>query len=129
MKISHIGYAVSSLENAAAQFETLGYAVEGGVTCDAVRHVRIQFLRSGDHVVELVAPLDEMSPVNDVLRKKGSSPYHICYETEDMSADIERLKKQGFKPISKPLAAPALNGHPVCFLFSPVIGLIELVEL
>ena len=129
MMVSHIGYAVRSLEKAAEQFVALGYVPEGGVTCDRIRHVRIQFLRNNDHIVELVAPLDPESPVNDILRKKGSSPYHICYGTNMMSSEVERLKKQGFKLISAPLAAPALNGHPVCFMFSPFIGLIELVEL
>lgn len=129
MKIAHIGYAVNSLEKSVKQFEALGYIPESDVFCDQTRHVRIQFWRNGDYILELIAPLDAESPIHDLLKKKGSSPYHICYETKDLSADIARLEKQGFKVISKPLPAPAINGCPVCFLFSPIIGLIELVGL
>lgn len=129
MKIAHLGYAVSSLEKSAKQFEALGYIPDSDAVCDETRHVRIQFWRNGDYVVELVAPLDEKSPIHDLLKKKGSSPYHICYETGDITADLKRLEGIGFKAITKPSPAPAIGGRSVCFLFSPASGLIELVDL
>jgi hypothetical protein len=46
--------------------------------------------------IELVAPLDDTSPVSDILSrmKNTSSPYHICYETENLEKAVNILRKK-----------------------------------
>lgn len=56
------------------------------------------------------------------------SPYHICYEVENIEEAILELKKQKFILVQKPQVAVAMNNKKVCFLFNKNTGLIELVE-
>jgi methylmalonyl-CoA/ethylmalonyl-CoA epimerase len=133
MKIDHIGYAVTEVEEAAAAFLNLGYAVHalcggGGYIDDRSRRVRICFLRDpGGARVELVAPLGENSPVRAWLEKNGPSPYHIAYESADVPADAANLRKRGFLLVGPPSPAVAFGGRLVAFLYGKAAGLIELV--
>ena len=128
LKIHHVGYAVPSIESARAEFEALGWQVIGGVTDDASRKVRIQFLRLGDDVVELVAPLTADSPIKKTLQKGSGTPYHICYEVDSLELAEAGLKKLRFIVFRKPAPAPAIENLRVEWFFSKNGGIIELVE-
>ncbi len=129
MKIDHIGYAVKDMEGAIRKFLFLGYRLCGKAVDDAERKVKIQFLLdSKDERVELVAPLEQNSPVDGWLEKNGNSPYHICYESEDMERDIAALKANGFIIVRRASPAPAMGGRQVAFLYSRETGPLELVE-
>jgi len=93
-----------------------------------LRKVIIQFIENGDYLIELVAPLNKESPVTNLLKKQGNSPYHICYKTNNLEKEISDLGNNGFVVISNFLKAPAINNKKVIFLYKKEIGLIELVE-
>lgn len=78
--------------------------------------------------IELLAPVDEKSPVNNTLDKVGVAPYHCCYVVENLEEATAKLRKQKFIMVSKPAMAVAFCGSRVCFLFNKNVGLIELVE-
>ena len=78
--------------------------------------------------LELLAPVNENSPVNNILEKNGVSPYHTCYVVKDIQEAISELRKQKYVMISKPAEAVAFKGSKVAFLFNKNVGLIELVE-
>ena len=128
LKIHHVGYAVPAIESARAEFESLGWHVIGGVTDDVARKVRIQFLRLGDAVVELVAPLTDDSPIKKTLQKGGGTPYHICYEVNSLDSAEAELKCLHFIVFKKPAPAPAIENRRVEWFFSKNNGIIELVE-
>jgi len=128
MKVHHIGYAVDEMDGAIKKFEDLGYALIGEKTEDKLRKVVIAFVKSGDTLVELIAPSGTGSPVDRVIEKNGATPYHICYEVEDIAETCSLLKKEGWTILIKPAPAPAISGAPVAFLYNKIIGLIELVE-
>ncbi len=128
MKIHHIGYAVKKIEDSINEFKKLGYETIGNKIIDNLRNVIIQFIKNGDYLIELVAPLNKESPVTNLLKKQGNSPYHICYETHDIKKEIKNLENNGFVLISDLLEAPAINNQKVIFLYKKEIGLLELVE-
>ena len=128
LRVHHIGYAVSSIEQALPEFEVLGWAVCGGVTDDVSRKVRIQFLCLGDDMVELVAPLTDDSPIRKVLRNGSGIPYHICYEVDSMEEAEVMLKSKRFLVFKKPLPAPAIGMRRVAWFYSKNGGILELVE-
>lgn len=129
MRIDHIGYAVQDLQAATAAFLDMGYRPCGDAVEDRGRNVAIRFLCDPAGVrVELIAPLGEDSPVSAWLRKNGNSPYHICYESEKLAADVAALKKKGFMVVQPSLPAPAMEDRNVCFMYNRNTGLIELVE-
>jgi len=129
MQVDHIGYAVRDIEKAQKKFEVIGYSFEPVVQDDA-RGIYISFGVMDGYRIELVAPISKEieSPVDGVLGKAGASPYHICYKSGQIDADIERLQKERFK-VTVPLApAVAFGGKRVVFMYSLTVGLIEIVE-
>ena len=125
--IDHIGYAVKDLASAKEYFKALGFdfSVEKE---DLFRSVNVCVATdlSGSRI-ELLAPAKEKSPIDSYLKKIGSTPYHICYETDDMNDSINELTKIGFTLLSKPDISVPLNGT-VCFLYETEVGLIELIR-
>ena len=127
MRIDHIGYAVKNIDKAKKSMETIGYTFEPTVE-DKDRDIFIAFGELDDYRVELVAPMVEGSPVDMYLSKIGPTPYHICYRSSDIEADIAKLQKNRFK-VSIPLApAIAFGNKRVVFMYSLSVGLIEIVE-
>lgn len=127
MKIDHIGYAVKNIDKAKKQMEMLGFSFEETVT-DADRNIYLAFGEMCGYRVELVAPISNGTPVDTFLEKIGSTPYHICYTSNEIEADMERLQQKRFK-VTIPLApAVAFGGKRVVFLYSLSVGLIEIVE-
>lgn len=129
MKFHHIGIACFDINDSKAFYEFIGYEASE-VKDDPIQDIRICFLRKeGAPMLELLAPIDENSPVNRILNTQGVTPYHICYEVEDMEQTMTFLRKQQkFVRISKPAPACAIDDRRVCFMFRKDVGLIELVE-
>ena len=127
-KFHHIGVAVKDIEATASVYEQGGYRRSVSVF-DPIQDVNICWLtKEGMPTVELLAPVDEKSPVNKTLEKVGVSPYHCCYVVDNIEDEVEELKKQKYIMISKPAEAVAFCGSRVCFLYNKNVGLIELVE-
>lgn len=128
LKFHHIGMAVRDLDATATLYEAGGYR-RSAVVEDPVQHVRICWLsKEGAPLVELLASLDDESPVLNILDKVGVSPYHCCYEVDKLEEAVAVLRRQKYALVRRPVEAPALRGSRVCFLFNKNIGLIELVE-
>ena len=130
MKMDHIGYAVKRIDRAKESFEKLGFSF-GEIVEDTDRNIRIAFGEKDGYRVELVSPLNrqEKSPVDAYLEKTGPTPYHLCYQSDDLAEDMERLQRQGYKVVIAPQKAVAFGGgRRVVFLACLAIGLIEIVE-
>lgn len=127
-KFHHIGVAVKDLDATAFVYEQGGYKRSSSIF-DPIQNVNICWLtKEGMPTVELLAPVDEKSPVNKTLEKVGVSPYHCCYLVEKLEEAVAELRKQNYIMVSKPAEAVAFCGSRVCFLFNKNVGLIELVE-
>lgn len=128
MKFHHIGVAVKSIDKTAAVYVAGGYT-QSVTTFDAVQNVNICWLtKDGMPTVELLAPVDETSPVCKTLEKNGVTPYHTCYIVDDIEQAVAELRKLKYIAVSNPVAAPAISNSRVCFLYNKNVGLIELVE-
>lgn len=127
MRIDHIGYAVKDIEKAKKNMESLGYKFDPTIN-DPNRNIYISFGELDGYRIELVSPSGINSPVDTFLSKIGPTPYHICYKSRNIEADIELLKKSRFR-VSIPLSpAVAFGGKRVIFMYSLFAGLIEIVE-
>ena len=90
LEIDHIGYAVNNLEEAMGQMCLLGYSF-GKAIKDEERKVLLAFGNYKGYQVELVAPAAGGSPVDNILKNTGPSPYHICYCSNDFDEDLKIL--------------------------------------
>ena len=124
----HIGIAVYSFEKVMPFYLSQGYTIDIELF-DPEQNVEVCVLRHRTApCIELLAPHDEKSPINNILKKTGVTPYHICYEVEDMEECVTYLKNERFLPVSKPKVSNAFNNHLVCFLIKKDVGLIEIIE-
>lgn len=124
----HIGVACNDIEATLAAYEMIGYA-HGRVVVDPVQNIKICFLSSPTNpMIELLAPVDENSPVVQILKKNGTTPYHICYMVPDIKDAIKQLKRKRYVLVSSAKPACALDNREVAFLFHKDIGLIELLQ-
>jgi len=127
-RFHHVGIATDSIDKTTVPFINAGYEITD-IIFDPIQNVHISFLKRADTpFLELVEPIDETSPVHNILNKVGVSAYHFCYEVDDLEQSITKLRKQKFMPIIKPVEAVAFNGRKVCFLYNTNTGLIELLE-
>ncbi|MBR5736522.1 MAG: VOC family protein [Bacteroidales bacterium] len=127
-KFHHIGVAVKDLEATASVYAFGGYHCSSTIF-DPIQNVYICWLtKDGFPTVELLAPVDEKSPVNKTLEKVGVSPYHFCYVVDNLEDAVAELRKQRYIAVSKPVEAVAFLGSRVCFLYNKNVGLVELVE-
>lgn len=128
LKVHHIGYLVRKMEKAMDSFRQLGYTVLQDTVHDPIRRIHICFMEKDGYVVELVSPAGDDSLVSGLSKKYKNSPYHICYETPDLSKTLSLLTAGGYTAIDTPTPAPALEDRRVVFLMSPFLGMIELLE-
>ena len=123
----HIGYAVCDIAETAFFYTSEGWSMSK-ITIDKVQNSQIAFLsKNGQPLIELVSPIDEKSPVGKILEKNGVTPYHICYEVDDIYEAIKIMRKKHFIPLFKPVEAIAFENRPICYIYNKNVGLIELL--
>ena len=84
----HIGIACRDIAKTQAFYLGQGYTASPVVE-DPLQHVRISFLeKEGAPRIELLEPLDDQSPVARTLATSGVSPYHMCYEVQDIESAV-----------------------------------------
>jgi methylmalonyl-CoA/ethylmalonyl-CoA epimerase len=128
LQFHHIGYAVKDILTTATYYTQAGWAMSE-IYCDKIQNTQIAFLSKDIcPLIELVAPINENSPVVKTLNKMGVTPYHICYEVEDIEQSVTALKKQHFLPLFKPVEAIAFGNRQICYLYNQHVGLIELLS-
>lgn len=129
LRISHIAIAVADLETARKAFETLvGNKVE---LVEEVpdQKVRVGMLPVGESRLELAGPTDPSSTIATFIEKRGEGIHHICFEVEDIRAELARLKAAGFQLIDDQPRLGA-DGHLIAFIHPRTTGgvLVELSE-
>ncbi|MGB2087397.1 MAG: methylmalonyl-CoA epimerase [Psychroflexus salarius] len=99
-KIEHIGIAVSNLKEAAKTYEVLMQEKPYKTENVESEGVATLFFKSGESKIELLAATKDNSPIAKFIAKKGEGIHHIAFSVEDIEAEIERLKSEGYQLIS-----------------------------
>lgn len=114
-RIEHIGIAVKSLQDAVPLFEKLlntqCYKTEKVET----ENVVTAFFQTSDSKIELLESTDPDGVIARFIEKKGEGLHHIAFEVADINAEIERLKKEGFKVLNEE-PKPGADNKLICFL-------------
>ena len=95
-KIEHIGIAVKSIEESnnlfAKLFDDSHYKTEEVES----EGVKTSFFKIGENKIELLEATNEDSPIAKFISKKGEGVHHIAFDVDDIEAEINRLKNEGF---------------------------------
>lgn len=114
-KVEHIGIAVKSLEISIPVFEkilnTTCYKTE---TVESEK-VSTAFFKTGPNKIELLESTDPDGVIAKYIEKKGEGMHHIAFAVEDIEAEMERLRQEGFVLLNEKPKQGADN-KLVCFL-------------
>ncbi len=128
-RLDHVAIAVPDLDAAIRRFtEDLGLSLAG--TEDVLSALtRTAFLPVPGTRIELIHPLDGRGPVATSLEKRGPGLHHLCFETDDIEADMARLRERGYRLLSD-APQPGAHGTRVVFVHPKGFDgvLIELAE-
>jgi methylmalonyl-CoA/ethylmalonyl-CoA epimerase len=100
-KIDHIGIAVKDVEASNELFSKLFNKAPFHQELLETQHLQVSFFALEDTKVELIQPVSEKSTVHKYLENKGEGIHHVAFEVEDIYAEMERLKSEGFQPLQK----------------------------
>ena len=124
MKFDHLGIIVPSLGLGRSHFSKI-YNIKEWTDefIDEVNGVYVQFCRDGDGVCfELVAPINDQSPVCNALTKKVNILNHIAYLVEDIDERLNKFLDGEFIVLGKPQKAIAYNMKKIQFFYSERLG-------
>jgi methylmalonyl-CoA/ethylmalonyl-CoA epimerase len=115
VNVEHIGIAVKNFSEAnALYFKLLGvepYKTEF-VESEAVN---TSFFKVGGTKIELLEGTTPDSAISKFIEKRGEGIHHIAFEVEDILAEMERLKGEGFTLLNETPKKGADN-KLVCFV-------------
>jgi methylmalonyl-CoA/ethylmalonyl-CoA epimerase len=130
-KIDHVGIAVADLDAAIAIYRDSFGLVRVHEETNREQGVREAMLAVGDGetLIQLLAPLDESSPIARFLDRSGPGLQQIAYTVADVSAAAAQLRARGLRLLyDEPRRGTA--GSLVNFIHPKDAGgvLVELVE-
>jgi methylmalonyl-CoA/ethylmalonyl-CoA epimerase len=114
-KCEHIGIAVKSLAVSVPLFEKLLNIKCYKTELVESENVSTAFLKTGETKIELLESTDPDGVIARFIEKKGEGIHHIAFEVDDIEAEMDRLKKEGFVLLNEKPKAGADN-KLVCFL-------------
>ncbi len=99
-KIEHIGIAVKDIQLSGSLYEKLLHTTIYKTEDVASEGVTTAFLQCGPNKIELLEASSADSPIAKFIEKQGEGIHHIAFGVEDIEKEVERLKAEGFQPIS-----------------------------
>lgn len=123
MKFHHVGIACRDLAAELERIVMIHDVVETSpVVFDQGQQAELVLLTLSDGThLELISG----KQVEGIL-KKNITYYHLCFEVDDIRAEIDRLEEQHAKLLSPPTPAPLFDNREVAFLHVSY-GIIELL--
>lgn len=113
--LDHIAIAVPDLEKAIKRFmEDFDLNFEGTEDV-APAKTSTAFFPLPPTSIELVHPLNGEGPIATYLEKRGGGIHHLCFRSDDIEADVERLKAKGYQFLSD-APSPGAHGSKVIFI-------------
>ncbi|MFK7953921.1 MAG: methylmalonyl-CoA epimerase [Ekhidna sp.] len=112
--VEHIGIAVKNISDSNKLFETLfnkpSYKEEEVVS----EQVTTSFFQLGETKIELLEGSGD-SAISKFIEKKGEGIHHIAFEVDDIYAEMDRLRGEGFQILNEEPKKGADN-KLVCFV-------------
>jgi len=130
-RFHHAGYVVPSISEAIAEYQAVfSLDWDGEIIHDPLQIVRVTFLpsnRTHEATVELVEPAGPRSPVLK-FADAGGGLHHVCYEVDNLNAQIASAQEAGCILVRVPLPAAAFGGRKIAWVKSASGQLVELLQ-
>ena len=114
-RMDHVAIAVKDLEEAAKFYQEVMGLTLTGVEVVTAQKTKVGFFRIGDVNIELVQPSEPDSPLVKFLETKGQGIHHVCFEVDDIDAEVKAFVEKGSTMVDqKP--RPGAHGTRVAFV-------------
>ena len=115
LRVDHIGIAVESLAAAKKLYgEVLGLRLLFEEEVPTER-VRVAAYDGGGVRIELLESTSPDGPIGRHLASRGPGVHHVCYQTDDVQASVDRLAAAGVRMIDT-APRPGAGGCRVAFV-------------
>lgn len=114
-KIEHLGIAVKNLEEANKTYSKLFNQEPYKLEIVESEGVSTSFFKIGDNKIELLEATNPNSAIAKYIDKKGEGIHHVAFDVDDIYAEMERLRKEGFVILNDEPKKGADN-KLVCFI-------------
>jgi methylmalonyl-CoA/ethylmalonyl-CoA epimerase len=114
-KIEHLGIAVKNLDEASKIYETLLGKTHYKQEEVESEKVLTTFFRVGESKIELLTATHPDSAIAKFIEKKGQGIHHIAFDVDDIYAEMQRLKAEGFVLLNEEPKKGADN-KLICFV-------------
>jgi methylmalonyl-CoA epimerase len=126
-EVSHLGMAVKDLEEAREFYRSVFGLESSEPIIGGDGTIRVSMVRVGSTLIELLQPIGNEGVMAKFLEKRGEGFHHICYEVEDIQAEIASIKAAGLEVLGEP--KPGAEGMSVFLHPKGTHGvLVEFVE-
>jgi methylmalonyl-CoA epimerase len=126
-QISHLGLAVRDLEEAREFYRSVFGLESSEPIIGGDGMIKVSMVRVGTTLIELLQPIGSEGVMAKFLEKRGEGFHHICYEVDDINAEIASIKATGLEVLGDP--KPGAEGMSVFLHPRGTHGaLVELVE-
>ncbi|NQZ77269.1 MAG: methylmalonyl-CoA epimerase [Ekhidna sp.] len=112
--VEHIGIAVSNLKDSNGLFKSLFNKDSYKEEEVASEGVTTSFFQLGETKIELLEGESD-SAIAKFIEKKGEGIHHIAFEVDDIHAEMDRLRGEGFQILNDQPKKGADN-KLVCFV-------------
>ncbi len=114
-KIEHLGIAVKNIKDANDVYHKLLGTASYKTEKVESENVLTSFFKVGDSKIELLEGTSTDSPITKFIDKKGEGLHHVAFEVDDIEAEMQNLKNQGFTLLSDKPKQGADN-KLICFV-------------
>lgn len=103
MRINHIGFAVKNIENALQHY----YELFRVVSCELEPITEQSVMKTmmihteNDVLLELLEPIRDDCAIAKYLEKHGEGMHHIAFDVENIQAEYEGAKQQGYRVLGE----------------------------
>ena len=128
-KIEHIGIAVKSFTSSIPLFEKLLNTNCYKTEVVESEKANTAFFKTGETKIELLESTNADGVIAKFIEKKGEGIHHIAFDVDDIEAEMNRMKQEGFILLNDKPKKGADN-KLICFLHPKTTNgiLIELCQ-
>lgn len=115
LKIEHIGIAVKDITQSVPLFEQLLNTVCYKQEVVNSEKVKAAFFQQGDTKIELLESMEGDGVIAKFIEKEGEGIHHLAFEVDDIIAEMQRLRSEGFVLLNE-IPKVGADNKLVCFL-------------
>ena len=116
-RLNHIAIVVPDIQKASSIWKNaLGANISFSQSLPE-HGVKVVFIESPNTKVELLEPINKLSPISKFLeRNPNGGMHHICYEVDNIDKARNLLQAAGARVLGDGTAKIGAHGNPVLFL-------------